>query len=1146
MNTRRRLVVIAAFVASAMACFLLLTVLASAQATAQPPSGFTQKEMDIRPLSGSPSTRSVPVTFPAGKDPVYAESELSVQPYPLRAGEPTEICVEVYNPTSNPQDVQVQFSWANFGIGLPFTAIDGLRPVYLPANSEVTQCIHWVPPFGGDFCLQVEKYAGGRDPDWRSQLNLDVDEPLQPGTPSPRVFPVRNPFDHPVTVTLTLVPHLPDWALELSQDVLPNMAQNEVRYVILTVTPPASLPADGDPIVDVEGHAEGELIGGFRKIYRPPVVTHRPGEPMYAESEISLQPYPPRAGEPTEVCVALYNQSGVTQDAEAQFSVANFGIGLPFTPIDTQSVSLPPLSELKTCVMWVPPSAGQFCARVDLFMEGQTPQWSQLNLDVDEPLQPSTPSPRIFAVRNPLDHTATVTLGLVPHLPDWQLELSQDVLLNMGAGEVRLVTLTVTPPAELPPDGEPIVDVEAYAEGQLIGGFRKIYRAPVAIHQPGEPVYAESELSAQPYPPRAGEPTELCAVLRNPADATQNAQVQFFRASFGIGLPFTPIDGPKSVSLPSHSMIKQCIMWVPPVAGQFCLRVEVSTAGHDPAWSQLNLDVDEPLEPGTPSSLIFPVRNPLSHAVTVTLGLVPHLPDWQFELPQDVLLNMAVDEVRNVTLTTTPVGDLPPDGEPIVDVEAFADGELIGGFRKIYHSPVPIHRRGEPIYAESEIGVDPYPIIAGQPVDLSVEVFNPTDEDRLVAATLGVAPFGIGLLFSDADITPNPVLIFVPRHGAARGHATWNPSGASGEFCVRVTLEMEGYEPVWSQRNIHVGEPLQRSTPHSLIFPVRNPFDHAVTVNLGLIPQRPGWVVGLSQDVLPNMASGEVRQVTLTVTPPGDADLGTGEPIVDVEAFVGGELIGGFRKLDRPPVPLHKLHEKPYAESEISIDPYPPQQGQQTVVSAEVHNTSQAPATVTLEFGWANFGMGFSFTSSGMEPVSHTVVVAAGSTETASVTWTPTQSGHQCVLVELSDAESRYDPQISQRNVIVADQHPCGETKVFDFVVRNNSSETATIDIGTATFDVPADWEVTVEPTSVTLGAWGVTTVAVMVNIPCPSTPQEAVAMQKRALLQSQAGGVPTIDLEGYKGTELVGGIEIRFPLTLKASYVPVVMKKHT
>ncbi len=91
-------------------------------------------------------------------------------------------------------------------------------------------------------------------------------------------------------------------------------------------------------------------------------------------------------------------------------------------------------------------------------------------------------------------------------------------------------------------------------------------------------------------------------------------------------------------------------------------------------------------------------------------------------------------------------------------------------------------------------------------------------------------------------------------------------------------------------------------------------------------------------------------------------------PIVDVEAYVDNVLLGGFRKLDIPPIPIHKPHERTYAESEISIVPYPPRQGVQSLVSTVLHNATVNTTTVNLEFGWAQFGMGIPFTSTGMVP----------------------------------------------------------------------------------------------------------------------------------------------------------------------------------
>jgi hypothetical protein len=275
MKTGRRRVMPTAAVAGLIVCLLLVWALASARATGHDPPALAEKGIHIRPLLSSLSSQSTSAGFLSGSWPVYAQGEISVDPYPVHVGEPTEVCVQLYNPTTNPQEMEVQFSWSEFGIGLAFTPIGGPHQVLVPALGEVTECIFWVPPLDGQVCLQVDLSIPGQQPLW-SQRNVDVDEPLEPGTPHLLGFPVRNPLDHEVTITLGLVPHLPDWGLELSQDVLPSMAEGEVREVVLTVTPPGDLPAHGQPIVDVEAFVAGELMGGFRKIYRWPFLTHLP------------------------------------------------------------------------------------------------------------------------------------------------------------------------------------------------------------------------------------------------------------------------------------------------------------------------------------------------------------------------------------------------------------------------------------------------------------------------------------------------------------------------------------------------------------------------------------------------------------------------------------------------------------------------------------------------------------------------------------------------------------------------------------------------------------------------------------------------------------------------------------------------------
>ncbi|MCP4550241.1 MAG: hypothetical protein GY835_27585, partial [bacterium] len=348
---------------------------------------------------------------------------------------------------------------------------------------------------------------------------------------------------------------------------------------------------------------------------------------------------------------------------------------------------MPPYSIVNECVHWVPPVSGHVCLQVEMFMDGYDPQRSQRNIDVDEPLEPGVPHERWVSIGNPFQEPMTITLGLVPYLPDWVIRLDTDILPNMPPGHVEEVLLTVQPPADepLPPDGTPIVDVEAFANGELIGGFRKVFRPPVPIHRPEDPIYAEKEILVHPYPPRAFEPTELAAEIRNPTDEWETIEVVFSVAPFGIGLPFEPVHEPIVVDVPPHGMVIPGIMWIPPREGLWCIQVEIFIPGHEKAfWSRLNLDVGEPLEPNIPHSRPFPVGNPFTEPITITLGLIPHFPDWGLDLSEDVLPNVGPGEVQTVTLTVTPPNDLPADGDPIVDVEGFVDGELLGGFRKIF------------------------------------------------------------------------------------------------------------------------------------------------------------------------------------------------------------------------------------------------------------------------------------------------------------------------------------------------------------------------------------------------------------------------------------------------------------------------------
>ena len=1114
-----------------------------------PPDELPSKP-DSSPINLLP-TQSYSLTFPPGPWPWYAQGEITLYPDPVQATYPTEICVGVVNldPVNAHQGL-VQFGVANLGIGIDYTPL-GHISINVPPNGYAQRCLTWVPAYSGSYGIEVLLSQDGvQEPPLRSLRNIDSYEPLSPGVPHSTVLQVGNPLDFPTTITLGIIPHLPDWGIELSQDVFPDMDPGETRTVTLTVTPSGDFPPDGTPIVDVEGFVGQESIGGVRKLFRPPVVLHRPGEPTFAEREITINPYPLTPSQPTELCVELHNLSAQTQDVQVAFAWSPLGIALPFTPIGPPNqVILPPYSIVNSCIFWVPPMGGSIDLQAELYIDNYPTQVSQRNLDADEFFEPGIPHTRPLPVRNPFDRVATINLAVEPRLPGWMFEISPTILPNMDPFGVQEVMLTVIPPPELPPEELILADILAFDEQQIIvGGIRKIYRPPIWPHPSQDPIYAERELSIQPYPVLAGAPTMIGAEIRNPSPFTQTFNVQFSVSPFGIGLPFTPINPPIEVTQPPNSIQKVTTVWIPPLEGLWCVQVEIQHPGQPPVFSRRNIDVGEPLELDLPHSREIPVGNPEARPVTITLGLIPHIDGWEYSLSQDVLSDMQPGEIRPVVLTVTPHGELPTDGSPVVDVEAFIDGNLIGGIRKLFRPPVPVHRPQDPVYAESEIGVFPYPIIPGDPVELSVEVFNPTDQDQVVTATFSIAQFGIGLPFNTANIAPNPIQIFVPAGGAARGFVVWQPLGMEGKFCVRVTLQAPGHAPVWSQRNIDVGEPLQPGVPHSLQFPLSSwPYESPVTVTLGLINHRPEWQVSLEPSVIMDLQPGEVVPVTLTVTPPADAPLGNGEPVVDVEAYVNGELLGGFRKLDAPPVPVHRPHEKGYAESEISFDPDPPRAGQPGLVSTFVYNTSGTTVTVNLDYAWAAFGLGIPFTTTGMVPSHRSITLSPGVTDTVSIAWTPSLSGPQCVEIQLSDPQGLYEPQVSQRNVdVVEDPGICG-TSTYTASLSNATPFTVTIDVGAISFNLPPGWTYTVSPTQVILGPYGYTVITVTINIPCLRT-SEAWQLQRRiAAIQQESSSMPILDVEGYIDGELVGGVEFRFPSAWqppgRVLYLPLIQR---
>jgi len=223
-------------------------------------------------LSGQAVSQTSPITLQvAVSEPWYAASAIEVNPEPIIAGVPTEYCITIQNPTATAVNVDVMFFWGHFGIGLGHTPINGLRPVHLPPYSVVKECIYWIAPLQQSYSLRVELYLPTSADTIFAERNLDMVEPLQPLTSHSLVFPVGHNEATDATITLGIVPHLPDWGMAVSPDVIYNLPPSTTTMCTLTVTPPAELPGHRIPIVDVEAFVGGEIIGGFRKIFPAPL-----------------------------------------------------------------------------------------------------------------------------------------------------------------------------------------------------------------------------------------------------------------------------------------------------------------------------------------------------------------------------------------------------------------------------------------------------------------------------------------------------------------------------------------------------------------------------------------------------------------------------------------------------------------------------------------------------------------------------------------------------------------------------------------------------------------------------------------------------------------------------------------------------------
>jgi len=438
-----------------------------------------------------------PVTFP-NDEPPYAESEIQIHPYPLVTGQPSEISVKVSSLASVTQVLTVSFqtSASRFGIGLDYNSFD-TKVVTVPAHSNVIVKSSFTPVSSGHYCIQIHVQGAGFAP-IRTQRNIDVTENLEPGVTDTLTFKVRNNTASTGDIHMAVINTCPGWTAVVNPAVLTGMAPGEIRDVDLLVTPPNPVVLGSGCHIDVQAWIDGELIGGIRKLDVPPVHLPQDVDPPWMEPEISLNPSPPIAGLPNNYCIELQNPLGFTRTVTLIYEVADFGAGIWFTPIATETVELPPNSIDDYCVNWIPATGGTLhrCLRIVLQQPGYEDQTSQRNVDIQRiPLPQFDLSDVIAIIRNPdpLPHVLEVRPTLFGIGPAWQLLLqdgggnplpgmlgpNESVEVHLGFAPVLNAANAIQQDPQSHFGDESRVEIEVFLDGASVGGFSAVYAPPL-------------------------------------------------------------------------------------------------------------------------------------------------------------------------------------------------------------------------------------------------------------------------------------------------------------------------------------------------------------------------------------------------------------------------------------------------------------------------------------------------------------------------------------------------------------------------------------------------------------------------------------------------------------------------------------------
>jgi hypothetical protein len=184
----------------------------------------------------------------------------------------------------------------------------------------------------------------------------------------------------------------------------------------------------------------------------------------------------------------LQNPLAITQTVTVVFSVADFGAGIGFKPVTTQSFNLPPNSINKYCVPWTPSTSGTLhrCVLVTLQQPGYQDMYSQHNVDIRRISSSGLGGLNVpFVIGNPdlVSHHLELIPTIYGLVPDWQVSFftnpgdpPPDVL---GPGEsvnLNMILIGLNKNFQSITSGSKFgdvakIEVAVLLDGEQVGGF---------------------------------------------------------------------------------------------------------------------------------------------------------------------------------------------------------------------------------------------------------------------------------------------------------------------------------------------------------------------------------------------------------------------------------------------------------------------------------------------------------------------------------------------------------------------------------------------------------------------------------------------------------------------------------------------------